>query len=792
MRQAVILVGGRGTRLGELAHATPKPLMPIAGNVRFLDLILKNYARFGIDDIILLAGHLGEQIKARYQGASFLNAKVEVIVEPQPAGTAGALNYAQARLDDVFLMANGDAFFDFNYRALEAALQPDDIGAIAIRDVVDGRRFGCIDLEGRHVAAFREKLPDCDGPVTISTGVYVLRRSILERIRAMPFSLETQVFPVLASERRLSFARGDGFFIDIGLPESLERGRRDLPALFQRPGMFFDRDGTLTLDGGYTYRPEDLRWAPGAIGAIRACNDAGRLVIVVTNQSGIARGMFTEAEMRRFHGEMQRQLSAYGAHVDAFYHCPFHEDGTVDGLKVANHPDRKPQPGMLRRGTLEWSVDTSRSVMFGDLDSDVAAGAAAGMVAEKVAPGDLLPAVNRALHSTRSMTARGAATAKDQLMMRAHAAQHWLFSDAFPLWWSVGFDHSAQTFHERVAQDGQPVGDLPRRIRVQARQTFAFAMAGHLGWPGPWREAVAAGVNVLLDKGLRPDSGTRHLLDPSGAPLDSRRDLYDTAFVIFALAHAARALGARDDLIAAAHDLLEWIDAHWRHPSGGYLEGDIVSATPRRQNPHMHLFEACLALHSASGDLRHLSRATALADLFTSKLFDPTFGALPEFFDPDWRQLAVPEGEIVEPGHHFEWSWLLHRYSETGQANLRPTAERLRVHAEVYGVDPVTHVTFDEVCLNGRPRARSARIWPQTERLKANLARYEDTRDPVAALAAAQAFDALASFLDTPVRGLWRERRAENGIFVEDAAPASSFYHITLAYAELIRVAALT
>jgi D-glycero-D-manno-heptose 1,7-bisphosphate phosphatase len=131
MRQAVILVGGRGTRLGVLAQHTPKPLIPIAGDKRFLDYLLEQFARHSIGEILLLAGHFGEQVEARYQGARVLGAQVSVIREPQPAGTAGALRYASDRLDSVFLMTNGDSLIDFNLLELPLTLAPEDVGALA-------------------------------------------------------------------------------------------------------------------------------------------------------------------------------------------------------------------------------------------------------------------------------------------------------------------------------------------------------------------------------------------------------------------------------------------------------------------------------------------------------------------------------------------------------------------------------------------------------------------------------------------------------------------------------------
>ena len=374
----------------------------------------------------------------------------------------------------------------------------------------------------------------------------------------------------------------------------------------------------------------------------------------------------------------------------------------------------------------------------------------------------------------------------DWLTARAAQARSWLFERALPLWWERGFDRAGDCFHERIGLDGAPCRDLPRRIRVQARQTLVYARAGALGWPGPWREAVGSGARILCVRACLPEGGTAHLLAPDGAVLDRRRDLYDLAFVILALAEAARALGGRDDLIAAAEAQLAWLEAHWSHPAGGFREGEVAPAPPRRQNPHMHLFEALLALHDATGKAEHLARAGRLAALLVDRMVDAGANVLPEHFDDAWRPL---EPRIIEPGHHFEWCCLLERWRRLGGGDLSDIGERLRQFAETHGVDLASGAVYDELAADGRPRARTSRLWPHSERIKANLARFERTRDPAAAAAAAQAFDMLMRYCDTPIPGLWRDRFDLADGFVAEPAPASSFYHIVLALEAWDRVA---
>jgi D-glycero-D-manno-heptose 1,7-bisphosphate phosphatase len=155
----------------------------------------------------------------------------------------------------------------------------------------------------------------------------------------------------------------------------------------RRPALFLDRDGVVNLDTGYPHRPEELAFTPTAIEGIRLANEAGCLVIVATNQSGVARGLFGLDAVERFHAEMRARVAAGGGRIDAIYACPYHPDGSVTAFR-ADHEDRKPRPGMLLRALREWPIDRERSLMVGDKPSDIAAADAAGIAALLV-PADI-------------------------------------------------------------------------------------------------------------------------------------------------------------------------------------------------------------------------------------------------------------------------------------------------------------------------------------------------------------------------------------------------------------------
>ncbi|WP_304165967.1 HAD family hydrolase [Phenylobacterium aquaticum] len=157
-----------------------------------------------------------------------------------------------------------------------------------------------------------------------------------------------------------------------------------------RPALFLDRDGVLNEDPGYVHRWEDFRWIPGAREAVAAFNAAGWWVFVVTNQSGVGRGYYTEADVRALHDQMGRSLAEVGGRIDAFYYCPDHPDAAEEAYRHPDPPDRKPNPGMLLKAMADWPVDAARSLMVGDKPGDVEAGERAGVRALKFEGGDLM------------------------------------------------------------------------------------------------------------------------------------------------------------------------------------------------------------------------------------------------------------------------------------------------------------------------------------------------------------------------------------------------------------------
>lgn len=156
-----------------------------------------------------------------------------------------------------------------------------------------------------------------------------------------------------------------------------------------RRAVIFDRDGVLNVDHGYVGTWDRFEWIAGASRAIARLNAAGVLVIVATNQSGVARGYFSLSDVAQVLAGMQADLAREGGRIDACYVCPFHEDAALDHYRIADHPDRKPNPGMVLRAIEEWGIDPARAVLIGDKASDLEAARRAGIRGVLFEGGDL-------------------------------------------------------------------------------------------------------------------------------------------------------------------------------------------------------------------------------------------------------------------------------------------------------------------------------------------------------------------------------------------------------------------
>ena len=364
----------------------------------------------------------------------------------------------------------------------------------------------------------------------------------------------------------------------------------------------------------------------------------------------------------------------------------------------------------------------------------------------------------------------------------------WVVDDALPLWGETGFDPARGSFVERLSFEGAPLLFAPRRAMVQARQIYVFSHAALIGWRAQGEAQALEAAHRLIDRYHMADGGHGWVFSvhPDGAVHDAKRDFYAHSFALFGLAWAYK-LAPEPRFLSAALDTLSVLDRHFESPTGGYHSALPADHGKREQNPHMHLFEAMLAWFEATGREMFLARAAEIYGMMAARFFQPQTGTLSEYFDGAWNPREGIHGRICEPGHHFEWSWLLRRYAKlSGRANS-PIAQALKAFGDRHGFDAEGFVV-DELLDDGRVHKPSRRSWPHTEATKAEVAAAE-TGDAQAAARAARTIDRLLKvFLGRPVKGGWIDHVDANGAPLVDFMPASTLYHVFLAAAEADRV----
>lgn len=369
-REAVLLAGGLGTRLRAVIGSRPKALVEVGGRP-FLFRLLDALAAHGIERVILALGHGADQIRSSLERWP-ARLEIEASVESRPLGTGGAMRLAAGTVRGAsFFGLNADSVARFDFPGLDAALTRSGLAAIQLAHVPDAARFGTVAFDADHLLlGFREKTGN-PAPGWISAGVYALEReAFLAHTPDGPFSIEQDYF-AKAAPRSIAVLPVEGEFIDIGTEESLARSagvvERVLGGPRPRGLAVLDRDGTIVVERNYLGRPEEVEILPGAAEGIRRMRELGLRVVVVTNQSGVARGYFTLDDVQRIHARIQELL---GGLIDAFYVCPHHPDDDC--------ACRKPKSELLVRACAEAGVEVSRAVLIGDKACDVEMGRNAG------------------------------------------------------------------------------------------------------------------------------------------------------------------------------------------------------------------------------------------------------------------------------------------------------------------------------------------------------------------------------------------------------------------------------
>ena len=371
--------------------------------------------------------------------------------------------------------------------------------------------------------------------------------------------------------------------------------------------------------------------------------------------------------------------------------------------------------------------------------------------------------------------------------------QDWLKESALPLWSQCGFDRSRTLYHERLTFEGTPVLLPELRLMVQARQVATYCRAALDGV----HDAAEQAIDCLEEIGRRyhgsdGEKGWIFSLAPDGRPGNRTRDLYAHAFILFGYAWAYRLTGNGTYLATARQTVLE-IDLIFKAENGGYRDAVPTPDMIRRQNPHMHLLEAYLALFEVSSDSFYLDYARQIVALALKHFIDPGSGMLLEYFDSKWIPLQPAGQNRVEPGHLFEWSWLFTEYctlasGESHEDALLRVADGLFQTGSRHGTAPDTADVYDAITESGTQLELSTRIWPQTEFMRLLCQRLKNGLPCDRTLLSMQATRFFTLYAPARLHGGWIDRLMPDGRKLVDYMPASSLYHIYGAAREIARV----
>ena len=371
--QCVILAAALATPGDRVEAGTPRAALPI-GPRPFLAWLMREWLRFGVESFVVITGALPAGIEDVLRNAAEgLPRRVSLVFCQQPpgAGLRAALRQAAPHLQPEFLLCEGDTLLDANMAHLLADFARDDaavMGRLVVHQASDAVGRSEVVLDGERVTAVH---PGGSAGL-VHAGIAALRRQAIETTG------DGNLIEALARAGQLRATTLRGSFVTTATPDAVAHARRELPAILNRPALILDRDGVLNHDHGYVGTHERWDWVAGALAAVRLATDHGWHVFVATNQSGIARGLYTEDDAKSLLAWMADEARRQGGTIDDVRFCPYHSEATLPAYRRRSDW-RKPGPGMILNLIADWELAPQHCVLIGDQDTDMQAAAAAGI-----------------------------------------------------------------------------------------------------------------------------------------------------------------------------------------------------------------------------------------------------------------------------------------------------------------------------------------------------------------------------------------------------------------------------
>lgn len=401
--KAVIMAGGKGTRITSVANGIPKPMITIAGKP-VLEYEIENLRRQNYTDIIITVSHLGNIITDYFGDGSKVSpvtktpfgVHIEYYYEKEALGNAGALFKLKDRLTEDFLLLNGDSMFEVDFeRFVSFHKKKGGLVTLLTHPNTHPQDSGLIVTDENQAVTdwiTREEKRPYYYKNCVNAGLHVVSPLILQKqdeINGGRVDLDRRLLKPLAGTGRMYAYASPEYVKDMGTPERYTQVCNDFEAGVisekclkqQQRAVFLDRDGTINRYAGFLRDIKDMELLPGVAKAIEKLNKSGYLVIVATNQPVIARGEVSVEQLRQIHNKLETLLGIEGAYVDDIIYCPHHPDRGYEGERIEYKTEcdcRKPKAGMLYKAADRYNIALSQSWMVGDGEIDIKAGAAAG------------------------------------------------------------------------------------------------------------------------------------------------------------------------------------------------------------------------------------------------------------------------------------------------------------------------------------------------------------------------------------------------------------------------------
>ncbi len=369
-RQAVILAGGRGTRLRPLTDSMPKAMIPFCQKP-FLEYLLEHLKEQGFESVLLLLGYLPEVIQNHFGDGSALGIRIDYSVTDTENETGRRIKLAEEKLEPYFFLMYCDNYWPMRTTDMwNHFIKTDALAQITVYTNKDNYSRSNVLVDNDGMVVCYDKTRSADNLQGVEIGFAIVRKDVLELLPDENVNFEKIIYPLLARRRQLSAYLTDHRYYSVGSYERLH-----LTELFleRHPAIILDRDGVLNEKppkANYVRSWDDFKWLGGAREALRILKNLGYTIIVVSNQAGIARGAMTEKDLADIHRQMKKELASDGAGVDAIYYCPH---GWDDGCEC-----RKPKAGMLFQAQRDFNLDLSRTYFIGDDVRDEQAAKLAG------------------------------------------------------------------------------------------------------------------------------------------------------------------------------------------------------------------------------------------------------------------------------------------------------------------------------------------------------------------------------------------------------------------------------